>query len=63
MEWEMMRGMADGQEPGAEGGRSPTGGPGSCPSAAAREALAALSAPDEDVRTYGRSVVSILTLP
>jgi len=29
----------------------------------AREALAALSAADEDVRTYGRSVVSILTLP
>ena len=36
MEWEMMRGTADGQEPGTEGGRSPTGGPGSCPSAAAR---------------------------
>jgi 16S rRNA (guanine(966)-N(2))-methyltransferase RsmD len=29
----------------------------------AREALAALSAREEDVRGYGRSVVSILTLP
>ena len=27
------------------------------------EALAALSAPDEDVRAYGRSVGAILTLP
>ncbi len=36
MEWELMRGTADGQEPGTEGGRSPTGGPGSCPSAAVR---------------------------
>ncbi len=36
MEWEMMRGTADGQEPGTEGGRNPTGGPGSYPSAAAR---------------------------
>jgi transposase InsO family protein len=34
MEWEMMRGMADGQGPGPEGGRSPTGGPGPCPSVA-----------------------------
>jgi transposase InsO family protein len=34
MEWEMMRGMADGQGPGPEGGRSPTAGPGPCPSVA-----------------------------
>ncbi len=26
MEWEMMRGTADGQEHGAKGGRTPTGG-------------------------------------
>jgi transposase InsO family protein len=32
MEWEMMRGMADGQEPGPERGPCPSGGPGSCPS-------------------------------